>query len=119
MVMTLFAGELGKKMMIEQGYVPDTCQLPIELAGPLIWDRVNKGEDVCAGCNMNRSVCHGRARIYDKDERIAAMQITQDHLLTLRGREARDRAFEARQVVKSDVIGWDSPITAEEAKKIK
>jgi hypothetical protein len=58
----MFQGELGKKMMIQQGYVPPTCTLPVELAGPLIWSEVNAGRDVCAGCEADRSVCHGRPK---------------------------------------------------------
>lgn len=58
----MFEGPIGKKMMIEQGYVPATCTLPVELAGPLIWSEVNAGRDTCAGCNDDRSKCNGRPR---------------------------------------------------------
>ena len=58
----MFEGELGKKMMIEQGYVPATCTMPVELAGPLIWSEVNAGRDACAGCEGDRAKCHGRSK---------------------------------------------------------
>ena len=58
----MFEGELGKKMMIQQGYVPQTCTLPTALAGPLIWSEVNAGRDVCAGCEEDRGVCKGRPK---------------------------------------------------------
>jgi len=58
----MFAGEMGKQMMIQQGYVPKTCTLPAEIAGPLIYAEVSAGRDVCAGCNDDRTVCHGRPR---------------------------------------------------------
>jgi hypothetical protein len=47
-------------MMIRQGYVPETCTLDDQLAGPLIWEEVNAGRDPCAGCAADRSICHGR-----------------------------------------------------------
>lgn len=56
----MFEGPIGKEMMITQGYVPATCTLPVNLAGPLIYSEVAAGRDPCAGCNANRSVCHGR-----------------------------------------------------------
>lgn len=59
----MFGGELGKTMMIQQGYVPPTCTLPVEVAGPLIWSEINAGRDVCAGCRMDRSVCKGRPEV--------------------------------------------------------
>lgn len=58
----MFVGQLGKDMMIQQGYVPKTCTLPVEFAGPLIWDCVSKGKDVCAGCNADRFICNGRPK---------------------------------------------------------
>jgi hypothetical protein len=58
----MFAGEAGKQMMIQQGYVPATCTLPVELAGPLIWSEVNAGHDVCAGCEEDRAKCCGRPK---------------------------------------------------------
>jgi hypothetical protein len=64
--MVMFAGELGKKMMIQQGYVPATCTLPEESAGPLIWAEVNAGRDVCSGCGNDRTVCGGRKRTPDR-----------------------------------------------------
>lgn len=56
----MFEGRAGKIMMLSQGYVPSTCTLTDELAGPLIYSEVAAGRDPCAGCNHDRSVCHGR-----------------------------------------------------------
>jgi hypothetical protein len=58
----MFEGELGKKMMIQQGYVPTTCTLPVELAGPLIWLETKAGRSACDRCNNDRSVCKGKPR---------------------------------------------------------
>ena len=58
----MFIGELGKQMMIQQGYVPSTCTLPIEIAGPVIWTETNAGRDVCARCNHDRNICKGRPK---------------------------------------------------------
>ena len=58
----MFEGELGKKLMIQQGYVPETCILPPETAGPLIYSETKAGRDVCAQCNADRAICHGRPR---------------------------------------------------------
>lgn len=58
----MFAGKLGKDMMIQQGYVPKTCTLPEEIAGPLIYTETAAGRDVCATCNADRSVCNGRPK---------------------------------------------------------
>ena len=55
----MFEGQIGKDMMIKQGYVPATCTLPVELAGPLIYSEVNAGRSPCDGCNENRDVCKG------------------------------------------------------------
>jgi hypothetical protein len=51
---------MTKELMIQQGYVPPTCTLPEQIAGPMIWHEINAGRDVCAGCDMDRSECHGR-----------------------------------------------------------
>jgi len=56
----MFKGPIGKRMMIRQGYVPDTCTLDDQLAGLLIWSEVNKGRDPCAGCTQDRKICGGR-----------------------------------------------------------
>jgi len=56
----MFKGPIGKSMMIRQGYVPPTCTLDDQLAGPLIWSEVNAGRDPCAGCTADRSMCDGR-----------------------------------------------------------
>ena len=61
----MFEGELGKKMMIQQGYVPPTCTLPVELAGPLIWSEINAGRDPCSGCNEDRTICDGRPKVQE------------------------------------------------------
>lgn len=53
--------DLMREMCVAQGYVPAKCQLPGMIALAL----VNKGEDPCAGCNLDRGVCGGRPR---KDE---------------------------------------------------
>jgi len=45
-------------MATHQGYVPPKCTLP----GPMILLLVQKGEDPCHGCNMDRSKCDGRPR---------------------------------------------------------
>jgi len=44
------------QMAIGQGYVPKTCLL----GGFVVMGLVNKGEDVCKGCNGPREKCHGR-----------------------------------------------------------
>ncbi len=56
----MFEGPIGKRMMIEQGYVPETCQLPQETGGALIYSETAAGRDVCAGCHEDRDVCKGR-----------------------------------------------------------
>ena len=58
----MFEGELGKKMMIQQGYVPASCTLPVELAGPLIYNETSKGRSACWGCNHDRSICKGKPK---------------------------------------------------------
>lgn len=58
----MFAGDLGKRMMIEQGYVPPTCTLDPAVAGPLIYTEVSAGRDPCAGCHADRQICHGRPK---------------------------------------------------------
>ena len=45
-------------MVVQQGYVPATCTLD----GQLVLLLVNKGNDPCAGCNMDRLVCKGRPK---------------------------------------------------------
>jgi len=50
-----------REMCIQQGYVPPKCALP----GPMVWGLMQKGEDPCAGCNVPRSECGGRAKIKD------------------------------------------------------
>lgn len=55
----MFEGQIGKDMMIQQGYVVATCTLPVELAGPLIYSEVSAGRSPCEGCEGDRSVCKG------------------------------------------------------------
>lgn len=58
----MFEGPIGKEMMVKQGYVPKTCTLPDQYAGPLIFSEVSAGRDPCAGCNGDREICHGRPK---------------------------------------------------------
>jgi len=58
----MFEGKIGKDMMIQQGYVPPTCTLPVELAGPLIWTEINAGRSPCWGCEHDRSICKGKPK---------------------------------------------------------
>jgi len=58
----MFPGPAGKKLMIDQGYVPATCTLNDQLAGPLIYAETNRGRSACWGCNMDRSVCKGQPK---------------------------------------------------------
>lgn len=58
----MFNGDVGKKLMIQQGYVPATCTLAAELSGMLIWSEVNAGRDPCAGCEEDRTKCHERPK---------------------------------------------------------
>lgn len=63
----MFEGEFGKKLMIQQGYVPETCILPSQTAGPLIHSETKAGRDVCAQCNADRTICKGRPKT-EKEE---------------------------------------------------
>lgn len=67
----MFAGPVGKQMMIQQGYVPSTCTLDDQIAGPLIYSEVSKGRSPCAGCNETRSVCKGKPKDPDYDKKCA------------------------------------------------
>lgn len=58
----MFEGKIGKDLMIKQGYVPPTCTLPEEYAGPLIYQEVSAGRSPCWGCNGDRLVCHGQPK---------------------------------------------------------
>jgi len=58
----MFEGQIGKDMMIKQGYVPSTCTLNPEIAGPLIYSEISKGNSPCAGCNMVREICKGQLK---------------------------------------------------------
>ena len=48
--------DMMRKMCINQGYVPKGCNL----VGAVVYALVCQGEDPCAGCNMDHSVCGGR-----------------------------------------------------------
>jgi hypothetical protein len=58
----MFEGQLGKDIMIQQGYVVPTCTLDPQVAGPTIYAEVSAGRSPCDGCNMDRSVCRGTAK---------------------------------------------------------
>lgn len=58
----MFAGKIGKNMMIEQGYVPKTCTLPEEIAGPIIYSEISNGRSPCDVCNGDRLVCKGKPK---------------------------------------------------------
>lgn len=58
----MFEGPMGKKMMIEQGYVPPTCTMDDRIAGPLIYSEINAGRSPCWGCNYNRHECKGQPK---------------------------------------------------------
>ncbi len=64
----IFEGQFGKDMMIKQGYVPRTCTLEPEGAGPLIWSEINEGRSPCLGCRNDRAVCKGAPRQEKKPE---------------------------------------------------
>ena len=66
----MFEGELGKKTMIQRGYVPTTCELPVDLAGPLIYAEISAARDPCGGCNGNRATCGGRPKYEDIERAI-------------------------------------------------
>lgn len=55
----MFKGQVGKDLMIKQGYAPPTCTLPPEIAGPLIYSEICKGKSPCDGCNEDRAICKG------------------------------------------------------------
>lgn len=61
----MFKGLAGKKVMIERGYVPDTCTLPEEFAGSLIYSEISTGRSPCWGCNADRIICKGQAKRKD------------------------------------------------------
>ena len=58
----MFEGRIGKELMIKQGYVPATCTLPDEFAGPVIYHETEAGRDACGGCNQDRNICKGRPK---------------------------------------------------------
>lgn len=54
------ATEAAKQAMIRQGYVPETCTLPVDVAAPLIFAETSAGRSPCWGCHADRSVCRGQ-----------------------------------------------------------
>jgi len=61
----MFEGQIGKDLMIEQGYVPSTCTLDARIAGPLIYSMIKSGKSPCDGCNEDRSICGGSPKKED------------------------------------------------------
>ena len=59
----MFEGQIGKDMMIQQGYVSATCTLPLELAGMLIYSEINNGRSPCDGCEEDRNICKGKKQV--------------------------------------------------------
>lgn len=102
----MFEGPIGKQMMIEQGYVPATCTMGEQIAGPLIYSEVSRGADPCGGCNMDRSVCHGRPKLpTDQWGRLI-------HPLEPSQFE-KDLVRLFKPVKKEPIEGWDVPFTKE------
>lgn len=58
----MFEGHAGKDLMIRQGYMPPTCSLLAEYAGPLIYSEISKGRSPCWACDGDRLVCKGQPR---------------------------------------------------------
>ena len=58
----VFEGKEGKEAMIKQGYLPATCTLSDQLAGPLAWSEIQRGRNPCWGCNHDRGVCKGQPK---------------------------------------------------------
>lgn len=52
---------IALEICIHQGYVPLNCLLN----GGVVFALINKGEDPCAGCNLNRNICGGRPKKND------------------------------------------------------
>jgi hypothetical protein len=50
------ANDMRRQMAIQQGYVPATCIL----AGMVIMNEIGEHNDHCAGCYLDRAICHGR-----------------------------------------------------------
>lgn len=49
-------------ILAKQGYVPETCTLPKDLAFVLIVSEVSKGLSPCWGCNHDREICKGQPK---------------------------------------------------------
>ena len=58
----MFEGPIGKQMMIDQGYVPQTCTLPDTWGGAVIYTEVSAGRSACDRCNEDRGECKGKPR---------------------------------------------------------
>lgn len=52
-----------KAMCINQGYVPSTCKMDMQMC----WLLIKEGKDPCKGCNYNRSKCNGRHTPYESE----------------------------------------------------
>lgn len=50
--------DMWLQMAKGQGYVPKGCLL----GGQVVMGLVNKGDDPCAGCNCDRTMCGGRPK---------------------------------------------------------
>jgi len=48
--------------MIQQGYVPPTCTLDDNIAGPLIYSEIAAGRSPCWGCDMDMLMCKGQPK---------------------------------------------------------
>ncbi len=55
--------DIMRQMCIDQGYVPAKCVL----LGGVILMLVKQGEDPCAGCNLDRTICAGRPKKLEVD----------------------------------------------------
>lgn len=111
----MFEGSIGKKMMIEQWYVPATCTLDEQLAGPLIYAEVSAGRDPCAGCTADRSKCGGRPPRLSSMARHSVSDILDSRQMR-QMEQYEDDARRARESLgihePSDVIGTDEQIDA-------
>lgn len=56
----------AKLELVELGYVPETCTLPVESAAPFIWSEVQHGRSPCWGCREDRARCSGAPYLGDQ-----------------------------------------------------
>jgi|GEM_PF-3068340 len=90
----MVTGETGKKMMIQKGYVPPTCTLHPEIAGPLIYSEISRGRSPCWGCNENRAICKGKMKKCIKNAGVdGAVALSHPQPLSTEGEEYRIWAF--------------------------